>query len=83
MKKLLIPLLVLSSIAFAATTPCSGKKGGVDHCADSKFVCKDGSISSSKKMCSSMQTTQAKAKPTKLSSTNSGAGSAFNPDSSN
>lgn len=32
--------------------PCSGKKGGVSHCAGSKFVCNDGSISGSKKHCS-------------------------------
>lgn len=81
MKKLLIPLLALSSIAFAVNAPCSGKKGGIDHCAGSKFVCKDGSVSGSKKMCSgygSTQAAQTKAKATKSSSTNSGAGSAFN-----
>lgn len=31
--------------------PCSGKKGGVSHCAGDKFVCQDGSISKSKRIC--------------------------------
>ncbi|NGP41548.1 hypothetical protein G4V72_07420 [Acinetobacter sp. GC2] len=31
--------------------PCSGKKGGISHCQGTKFVCKDGSISASKKIC--------------------------------
>lgn len=37
---------------YAANKPCSGKKGGVSHCSAGKFVCKDGSISASKKVCS-------------------------------
>ncbi|MBJ8473290.1 MULTISPECIES: hypothetical protein [Acinetobacter] len=49
-------LLVLSSISAAdagrGRQPCSGKKGGVSHCDGSKFVCNDGSISASKKICS-------------------------------
>lgn len=33
--------------------PCSGKKGGVSHCTkDGKFVCNDGTISGSKRICS-------------------------------
>lgn len=85
MKKLLIILLSINSIVFAANTPCSGKKGGVDHCNGSKFVCKDGSYSASKKICSGYGNTKAqtKTKATKSTSTNSGAGSAFNPDASN
>jgi hypothetical protein len=44
--------LAVASPASAATrTPCSGKKGGVDHCDGGKFVCKDGSKSASKKIC--------------------------------
>ena len=35
----------------AQNTPCSGKKGGISHCEKGKFVCKDGSISKSKKIC--------------------------------
>lgn len=37
--------------SYAANKPCSGKKGGVSHCSAGKFVCKDGSISASKKVC--------------------------------
>ncbi|WP_218240459.1 hypothetical protein [Comamonas fluminis] len=36
----------------AANYPCSGKKGGVAHCAGEQFVCNDGSISGSKRSCS-------------------------------
>ncbi len=55
MKTLLLALLSLSllaPLAEARNTPCSGKKGGVSHCSGSKFVCKDGTISKSKKVCS-------------------------------
>lgn len=31
--------------------PYSGKKGGISHCAGTKFVCNDGSYSASKKIC--------------------------------
>lgn len=32
--------------------PCSGKKGGISHCtATGKFVCKNGTLSASKKKC--------------------------------
>jgi len=53
-------LLILSLLALGVSTvaeagrgkqPCSGKKGGISHCQGSKFVCKDGSISASKKIC--------------------------------
>ncbi len=53
-------VLFLSLMAFGFSTvaeagkgrrPCSGKKGGISHCQESKFVCKDGSISASKKIC--------------------------------
>jgi hypothetical protein len=33
-------------------TPCSGKKGGIAKCQGSKFLCKDGTTSASKKTCS-------------------------------
>lgn len=58
MKKIAIVLLAIFSIslaspAFARNYPCSGKKGGVSHCtADGKFMCNDGTISKSKKVCS-------------------------------
>ena len=32
--------------------PCSGKKGGISKCEGKLFVCKDGSISRSKRICS-------------------------------
>lgn len=36
----------------ARNYPCSGKKGGVKHCtADGKFMCNNGTISASKKVC--------------------------------
>lgn len=41
--------------AQAANYPCSGSKGGVAHCAGERFVCNDGSISGSKKVCSGPQ----------------------------
>ncbi len=51
----LITLLVLNSISITEAgrgrQPCSGSKGGISHCDGSKFVCKDGSISGSKKIC--------------------------------
>lgn len=31
--------------------PCSGSKGGVAHCSGTRFVCNDGSLSASKKLC--------------------------------
>lgn len=40
------------STAHARNYPCSGKKGGVSHCQGDKFVCKDGTISGSKRSCS-------------------------------
>lgn len=59
MKKL-ITVLMMSAVMVASADadargrqPCSGKKGGVSHCTkDGKFVCRDGSISKSKKICS-------------------------------
>lgn len=39
-------------ISYAANKPCSGKKGGVSHCSGGNFICKDGSTSASKKVCS-------------------------------
>ncbi len=38
--------------ALAANTPCSGKKGGISHCEGHAFICNDGSVSQSKKNCS-------------------------------
>jgi hypothetical protein len=44
-------MALVCTVAEARNTPCSGKKGGVSHCQSGKFVCKDGSISASKKTC--------------------------------
>jgi hypothetical protein len=43
--------IVLMLPAQAANTPCSGKKGGVSHCENGRFICNDGSVSQSKKTC--------------------------------
>ena len=44
--------LAFTSAAYAANTPCSGKKGGVAGCTKGgKFLCNDGSTSASKKKC--------------------------------
>ncbi len=53
MKKVLVVLLVslFSLTATAANKPCSGKKGGISHCSGEKFVCNDGTISKSKRIC--------------------------------
>jgi hypothetical protein len=47
-------LFLLASIAVQvshANTPCSGRKGGIDHCQGETFICRDGSVSASKKSC--------------------------------
>ncbi len=44
-------LLLASSRALAQNTPCSGHKGGINHCQGDTFVCNDGSVSGSKKSC--------------------------------
>lgn len=56
MKKLLAictALMLISTPAMAkGNKPCSGKKGGIEACtSDGKFLCKDGTISKSKKVC--------------------------------
>lgn len=54
--RILITIIIVCGIAGAAEArgraPCSGKKGGVSHCLGKFFVCKDGSTSQSKKVCS-------------------------------
>ncbi|THK36774.1 hypothetical protein EHS39_17705 [Ensifer sp. MPMI2T] len=42
--------MLFGSVA-AANEPCSGKKGGINHCQGSTFICNDGSVSGSKKDC--------------------------------
>lgn len=58
MKSLLLSLLALTFVVApisqvqAQNTPCSGKMNGVAHCSkEGKFVCKNGKISQSKKIC--------------------------------
>ena len=52
-KILLLALFILPLSTIAGGKPCSGKKGGISHCEGSQFVCNNGSISKSKKDCSS------------------------------
>lgn len=53
MKKLLtLSLLSLFTHAYADSLPCRGNKGGIHHCEGSKFICNDGTASTSKKDCS-------------------------------
>lgn len=47
----LLIVACFSSLSYAANYPCSGSKGGVDHCLGEKFLCNDGSISASKRVC--------------------------------
>lgn len=47
----LIALLALALHPASANTPCSGRKGGIDHCQGETFICRDGSVSASKKSC--------------------------------
>lgn len=53
MKKYLGALLLLiSANVFAADLPpCSGNKGGINHCEGTQFICNDGKASGSKKDC--------------------------------
>ena len=44
-------LMLVASLALAANTPCSGKKGGIARCDGELFLCNDGSTSGSKKNC--------------------------------
>lgn len=45
----------LSTSAMAAyhqpNKPCTGKKRGISHCDGKRFVCRDASVSQSKKDC--------------------------------
>lgn len=47
---LLLGLLAVEAQA-RGRQPCSGAKGGISHCLGSYFVCKDGSTSASKRIC--------------------------------
>ena len=56
MKKYLGTLLLLiSANGFAADLPpCSGNKGGINHCEGTQFICNDGKVSGSKKDCTAI-----------------------------
>lgn len=43
--------LTVVDAAARGREPCSGKKGGISHCLGSYFVCRDGSTSQSKRIC--------------------------------
>lgn len=58
MKKVILTIVLALGVISAAEAkwqgrePCSGKKGGIKHCtADGKFMCNNGTISASKKVC--------------------------------
>ena len=57
MKKLLIACVTLALVSVPLTVQAKGRQGGVSHCAGDKFgagdkfVCQDGSISKSKRIC--------------------------------
>ena len=56
-KRLLLAWVVaaLCGSSWAANTPCSGKKGGINHCENGRFICNDNSVSQSKKVCMSSE----------------------------
>ena len=49
-----VSMLMMAPVmqANAQNYPCSKSMGGVLHCKNGKFVCKNGKISQSKKVCS-------------------------------
>lgn len=56
-----VSLIALTVFALTLATPahaargnkiCSGSKGGISHCSGTKYVCNDGSISRTTKICS-------------------------------
>ena len=52
----LLVVALFATAAHAANYPCSGKKGGVERCIGEQFLCRDGSISASKRVCSTSET---------------------------
>lgn len=58
MKKTLAFILFVSFSAFLVSPsyakgrqPCSGLKGGIQRCVNGNFLCNDGTISRSKRVC--------------------------------
>lgn len=49
----LMMLVTMQAEAARGRQPCSGSKGGISHCtAEGGFICNDGSLSQSKRICS-------------------------------
>ncbi|MFT4182617.1 MAG: hypothetical protein QM636_11955 [Rhizobium sp.] len=49
---ILVALFLLAPThSWSQNTPCSGSKGGIDHCQGDTFICNDGSVSASKRSC--------------------------------
>lgn len=63
--------LSISVCAYATNTPCSGKKGGISHCDNGNFICNDGSMSASKRICSQQAMNQTGGKNPSLSAASS------------
>ncbi|WP_445656535.1 hypothetical protein [Achromobacter sp. NCFB-sbj8-Ac1-l] len=63
-------LFLLSVITFftltahAGNLPCSGNKGGIERCIGAQFLCRDGSISASKRVCSTSESSAQSLKST-------------------
>ena len=47
----LLALLALPLVAQAGNKPCSQSKGGIAYCEKGKFICQDGSMSASRRVC--------------------------------
>lgn len=47
----LVLYLFVAGAAGAANKPCSQSKGGINRCENGKFICNDGSVSASKRIC--------------------------------
>lgn len=58
MRAIVVGLSFALALVFGASAeargrqPCSGKKGGISHCSGKLFICRDGSVSQSKRVCS-------------------------------
>ena len=44
-------LCLIFSLAHAGRQPCDRGAGGISHCSGGKFICNDGRVSKSKKIC--------------------------------
>ncbi|VVE72225.1 hypothetical protein PAN31117_04322 [Pandoraea anapnoica] len=64
---LLFLAMCVSAFAHAANYPCSGSKGGIERCVGEQFLCRDGSISASKRICSMPGTSAPALSPKTLS----------------